>query len=301
MNEPAAPVSMDRSNLVSFVERALLLKTLPVLDGARPDQIAAILHHLRDRSFVPGATLFRAGESPEEIHFILEGRARMNFAGGSVRRGPGQLVGVQSALEQRPRLSTCVSETAVQTLALRTDDLHDLLEDFFDLTRALLAFYAGRVLALGGIAPSEAEAPAPFASARGGPIDLIDKIVLMKSVRLLAGASVDELARLGREVTECEYAAGDDVCRAGDRADAFWLVVRGRLGGRGPRASVGALDVLRQGIYATTVRAAEPSRALRVPAERFFDLLEDHFAMTSRIVADLSAAARRLTLAKNMR
>jgi CRP-like cAMP-binding protein len=294
----------DRNNLVSFVERALFLKTLPVLDKARPDQIAAILHHLRDRSFVPGAALFRTGESPEEIHVILEGRARMNFAGGSLRRGPGQLVGVQSALEQRPRSSTCVSETAVQTLALRVDDLHELLEDFFDLTRALLAFYAGRVLVLGGPDARAAEGDAgstPAGGLSGPAVELIDKIVFMKSVRLLQGASIDELARLGREVTESVYDAGDEVFREGDRADAFYLVLRGRLGGRGARASVGALDVLRQGAYARTARADEPSRALRVPAERFFDLLEDHFAMTSRLLGDLSAAARRLALAQAVR
>ncbi len=278
---------IDRRNLVSFVERALLLKTLPVLSDASPDQIAAIVDHLRERSFMPGAPLFRAAEAPREIHLVVEGRVRAEPPDGR-RFGPAQFVGMLAALEQHPHTVGCVSETAVQTLALGVDDLFDLLEDFFDLTRALLGYLARHVAGrLDGDAP---DGGAPFGG--GAPAELIDKSVFMKSVPLLAGASIDELARLGREVTEENYAAGARVFAAGQRAEAFFLVLRGRPGAFGPRTSVGALDVLGQAAHAETVVATQPSRVLRVPGERFFDLLEDHFDLTARIARQLSAAAR---------
>ena len=114
----------------------------------------------------------------------------------------------------------------------------------------------------------------------------------MKGIPLFGGASVDEVARLGKEVAEVAYAPGDVVARAGERADAFHLVIAGRLGTRGPRAGVAVLDVLQQGAFTETVAAAAPTRALRVPAERFFDLLEDHFDLAMAVARRLTGALR---------
>ena len=75
---------IDHEDLVAFVERALLLKTLPVLRDAAADEIAAIVDRLEDRSFLPGATLFAAGNLPAELHVLFEGRVRMDFAGRAI-------------------------------------------------------------------------------------------------------------------------------------------------------------------------------------------------------------------------
>ncbi|HSN31965.1 MAG TPA: cyclic nucleotide-binding domain-containing protein, partial [Ideonella sp.] len=266
----------DHENLVVFVERALLLKTLPVLSDAGADEIAAIANRLEDRSFMPGATLFRAGEVPTALHVLFEGRARVELPGGPIARKSGEVVGLLDALDQRPYAGSCVCETAVHTVALRIDDLFDLLEDFSDLSRALIAFLARHVRARvdeplrRAHLDVEGAAFSGRGSGRGEPLDLMEKIVFMKGMPLFGGASADELARLGKEVAEVAWAPGDVVARDGDRADAFHLVVHGRLGTRGPRSAVGLLDVLQQGAFTQTLVAMEPTRALCVPAERFF-------------------------------
>lgn len=285
---------IDHQNLVGFVERALLLKSLPVLSDAGADEIAAIVNRLEDRSFLPGATLFAAGALPAELHVLFEGRVRMNFAGGAITRKSGEVVGLLDALEQQPYGSSCVCETAVHTVALRVDDLFDVLEDFSDLSRALIGFLARQValrLDDGMRDGHFGHEGAPFVG-RSQPLELIEKIVFMKSVPLLAGASVDELARLGKEVVEVSYAPGAMVARSGERADAFYLVLAGRLGTRGPRSTAAMLDVLQQGLFAQSLVATEPTRVLRVPAEGFFDLLEDHFDMAIAVARRLSAAMR---------
>ncbi len=285
---------IEGQNLVGFVERALLLKTLPVLNETGADEIAAIVNRLEDRSFLPGATLFSAGEVPTALHVLFEGRAKIALPHGSITRKSGEVVGLLDALEQQPYGSSCVCETAVHTVALRVDDFYDLLEDFPDLSRALIGFLAREVSVYVDEQVRHRHLDregAPF-TGRAQPIELIDKIVFMKSVPLLSGASVEELARLGGEVAEVVYEPGAVVARGGERADAFYVVLRGRLGTRGPRATVGVLDVLQQGAFTQTVVAMEPTRVLRVPGERFFDLLEDHFDMAIAIARRLSAAMR---------
>jgi CRP-like cAMP-binding protein len=278
-------------DLVGFVERALLLKALPVLCDASANQIAAVVEHLRERSFTPGTELFRVGAIVDGLRLLCKGRVRLELPGDIIARrcGPGDVVGWTVALEQRPSPYSCVAETAGRIAMVSVHDLFELGDDFFDLARSLLAHLARRVRGCMGRAR-----PAPCFEVEGAPfvgvgrsLDLAEKIVFMRSVGLLHEASVDDLARLGKEVAEVAYATGDEVHRAGEPAAAFYLVLHGRLGARGPRTCVGALDVLLQETYSSTVVATEPSRVLRVPAERFFDLLEDHMDMTWHVVSDL--------------
>jgi CRP-like cAMP-binding protein len=279
---------------VTFVEKALLLKSLPVFGDANPDQIAAILDRTRECAFMPGAPLFRKGESPETIYFLLEGRAHLEEGAHAFDLGPHDAVGLLPAIARQSHTASCRAETAVHTLALRVDAFLEVLEDFFDLTCALLAHLSARLIEADplelGARVFEVEGPPFLDDVR--PIELIDKIVFMKSVRLLAGASAEELSCIGRDADAVAFDSGEEVFRAGDHADAFYLTLQGRLAQHGPRTSVGAIDVLGQGRYAQSVIAVEPSYCLRVPAEQFFDLLEDHFDLASLIARDLSGCVR---------
>ena len=282
---------MTTKSQIDFVEHALLLKSLPALADANPDQLAAILEAVRERSFAPGATLLRPGETPTEVHIIVEGKVRLVQEKRTVWLGRGDVVGVLGALEQRPQTVLCLCDSAVQTLSVRIDDFFDLMEDFFDLARAMMGFLARRVIEVGAAHQFHDGEGAAF-SARARPVSLIERLVFMKSVPLLAGGSMEELARLAAEATEVEFGAGEVVYAEGAPADAFWLVLSGRLGPYGPRTSAGAIDVLAQVSHRETVVATEPSLALRIPAERFFDLVEDHIDLMRRLTRDLGRVVR---------
>jgi CRP-like cAMP-binding protein len=219
--------------------------------------------------------------------------ARLDAANGRLeRRRRGQALGVLAALEQRPHAATCVCESAVQTLALPVADLFELLEDYFDLARALLAYLGEQTLKLRRNWPTLIDGD-PCSG--DGPLTLLERVVFLKSVPLLQGASVEQLARLAREADEVRFDAGEAVHKAGSFAAGFWVVLAGRLGAHGPRTSIGLIDVLAQRHYRETAIAHEPSYALRVPADSFFDLVEDHFDLLLRVSRDLGAMVRRLS------
>lgn len=144
-------------------------------------------------------------------------------------------------------------------------------------------------------------APPPVAGApllTDAPLDLLQKIVVLKGVPLLAGASIDELARLAGEVTEARGEPGRALYRAGEPADAFHVLLRGRVAGHGPRTAIGALDVIAQDSRAREALVEEPAHFLRVPAEAYFDLLEDHFDIVGWTIRDLGGRIRRLAGAR---
>jgi CRP-like cAMP-binding protein len=92
---------------------------------------------------------------------------------------------------------------------------------------------------------------------------------------------VYELFRVGQEVS---FGRDEVIFEGGDRADSMFVVLEGEaqveVGGRfhrlGPGDFFGEMALLAPDRRLATVRAAEPVRALRVPADTFRSLLLHH-------------------------
>jgi CRP-like cAMP-binding protein len=266
---------------VSLVQRVLRLKALPVFADVSPDVVAQIAELQAERHFHPGEALFRAGEFPQWFHFVVDGLVtHSSYA-------PGTL----AVLEQRPYETSCIARTPVHALRLRAEDAFDALEDRFEVARSLLGGMARHCLGLQRRSDITPPSGAPWGMA-SGPLDLIQRIVVLKSVPILKAASIEELVRLAPEVLEMSILPGDALFRAGDAASAFHVVLRGRVAGYGPRTSIGMLEALAQDVHPTGALVEEPTQALRVPSEPFFDLLEDHFHLVRAAIRDLGGRIR---------
>lgn len=74
---------------------AARIADLPLFRGLREGSLRLLAQHGIERSFAPGETLFRAGETPWGIFVVLEGRIRVVRGGGGGRQvavhteGPG--------------------------------------------------------------------------------------------------------------------------------------------------------------------------------------------------------------------
>jgi predicted MFS family arabinose efflux permease len=113
-----------------------------------------------------------------------------------------------------------------------------------------------------------------------------------------------DLVELAGAATTEDVAAGQVVVRQGEEADAFYVVLSGRLavvsrddGGREvvvpdlhPGDHVGEIGLLQRSARTATVFAVEPTRLLRVPGEAFLDALTSYRPSA----ATLDGAALRL-------
>jgi hypothetical protein len=86
----------------------------------------------------------------------------------------------------------------------------------------------------------------------------------------LSAAALDELARAAQTVN---FGAGDEIVRAGDDADSFFVIVAGRASVAsdgevvrtiGPGDSFGEIGIFRDGVRSASVTATGPLQALRV-------------------------------------
>jgi CRP-like cAMP-binding protein len=130
------------------------------VSASRVDDFQAALddaaaNALRERgqacSYARGRTMFHEGQVPDRVLLLRTGvvKVRLVTTGGRevvlAFRGPGELVGEQSALDGSPRSATIVAVEPVEALAFTQAAFRRFLLDHPDAALALLAIMSRRL------------------------------------------------------------------------------------------------------------------------------------------------------------
>jgi hypothetical protein len=106
-----------------------LLAKAPLFSALPRELLESLLASGEERSFQPGETIVRQGESGEDLYVILEGRVRVERDGRAVESfGEGEFFGEVAVLDGRPRSADVVAETAVRTIGLSREVVREALE-----------------------------------------------------------------------------------------------------------------------------------------------------------------------------
>ena len=122
-----------------FVDRASMVTRVPVFRYLRPAQLAEITGLLHPRVLPPRYIVVRAGEHPEAIYFIDEGKVVMRRGNRRITLGPGAFFGELAILEGRQREATVITLTPCRLLELDASDFHRLIAGDPTLREAILA------------------------------------------------------------------------------------------------------------------------------------------------------------------
>ncbi|HEX5060656.1 MAG TPA: cyclic nucleotide-binding domain-containing protein, partial [Kofleriaceae bacterium] len=139
------------------------------------------------------------------------------------------------------------------------------------------------------------------ANAAMASLTTIEKMMLIRQVPIFAELDAEDLEELASIVEERRINAEKDLFKEGDVGDAVYLIVKGRVrvfvggGSRpektinelGPGSCIGEMAVLDASPRSATVRALDPTRALRVPGEGFKRVMSERPEMSEAIVAEL--------------
>lgn len=112
---------------------------------------AALRGRAAHRTFARGDALMHAGQVPHDVLVLTAGRVKVLARSATGRplllafRGPGELVGELSALDERPRAATVVALDAVEALAISHEDFRATLGEHPSMALALLRVLSDRL------------------------------------------------------------------------------------------------------------------------------------------------------------
>lgn len=105
------------------------------LESLKQSELAALELRARKRVFRRASTLFHEGDTSERVVVVLEGRVKISYFTEDGRevllaiRGPGELLGEQSALDGRPHSATASGVDDVHALSCTRMDFLTFLEE----------------------------------------------------------------------------------------------------------------------------------------------------------------------------
>jgi hypothetical protein len=275
------------------IERELLLTAFAVqtsiLEGWVIDRLTAITE---ERFVRAGDALWSAGKPVEWAYFMPDGRAQMTRPGAPPWTFEGKwFLGAFEGRRGDVARRDATALTDFHALRLRPRSWFALLEDSFDLTRASLTAAADAVAGLEERVPDFALPRAELQTfARPDALaDSLGRLALLTQLPMARGAGVQALSDLAAASKEISLARGDTLARVGEARDDFFLLASGSVDARRADPEVTtryhAGDVVGGAAAFTArardwgVRASTPTRAIAVPLEAWFDLMEDHFEL----------------------
>lgn len=314
--------STTRHDDAPDLERTLWIRSL--LDAG--DELTAgddLASRMRETFFERGEHLFRQGGSADRIYFVLSGKVGLVQPGGALREfGPQSVLGVVDTFLTRPRAFDARAIEATTTLELDADEWFEFLEDNFTLTCRIIRRVALNLPPISLPRPHLSDQRARQSPhrdekwsgadhrARLGPtldLSFVERLAVLRACPLLARARIQALARLAHFSEIVSLEAGETrklvapalhVVEAGrvltttrNREGQTWQS-EARPGGAA--AGVGLLDA---GLYECEVTAATPSTLFRIPTERLFDVMEDHFSVAASLFAYASELLEAVALA----
>jgi len=131
----------------------------------------------------------------------------------------------------------------------------------------------------------------------------IEKVIFLKSVDIFEHATIEQLGRIAGLTEEVHFEPGEIIFNEGEPGDAFYLLLSGRvflersgniLREMKEKEAFGTLEVLDFHPRATSAKAADQVRALKLNGQEFHDLLSLDIEMVEAVFRMLCGLVRRM-------
>jgi CRP-like cAMP-binding protein len=286
-----------RGGRIGHGERLLALRRVPLVAGFSPADLALLVERLVERELEPGEALLAAGEPVGALHFLVDGRVRVERRGGALGEAlPGAVVGGLAFLARCPEGVAASALEPSLCLSLDGDDAAELFEDRFPMLHDLLRATCERLI---GVQRHLQQCGPPGSAAVALPaarreLDLVERILILRHSPAFARASLNALAELSRSMQELRLPAGAELWAEGAPSGALLLVVDGQVRcasadgycfDAGPGAPLGALESVAERPRWFGARALTPVVALQGHAEALIDVFEDNHEMARDYLA----------------
>src|SRR5438128_846531 len=116
------------------MDRAALLRTIPMFEGLTPADVDALASTLIVRTYKAGELIFSQGESGATMYIIADGHVNIHLPGEASQRvslkdlARGEYFGELALFDDKPRSASALATTHATLLELTRDTLGGYLE-----------------------------------------------------------------------------------------------------------------------------------------------------------------------------
>lgn len=255
-----------------------------------------------------GDVAYHRGDLANEQFFIVSGEMKLEGPGKpTVLMGEGAIIGTVDITLERARIRSATAVRPTHLLRLAASDWLDLLEDHFEFIRRALSGISHDIrdlhFSMGNLDYGRA-VPHRFADERSmpgstAPLDLVERVLLLREVELFSRADVQSLTTLAELAHEVELAPGESLHTHHGANEALVVLISGQVHVTHPDLAASALyrgGELVLGVQASSAtdlgysaRSATHTRALRIAHEDYFDMMEEHFSLSMSSMKALAA------------
>ena len=142
---------MDTLPTLSFIERILFLKRVPLFADLAPADLKDVAAIAREHLYTDGEMIAEEGEVGDEMHIIVSGEMRVMFQGDAdrpkelARRRPGDAVGEMSIISQQPRMASLIAVGDVRVLTIEQKQFEGVLRERPETRLAVLRVLSNRL------------------------------------------------------------------------------------------------------------------------------------------------------------
>jgi CRP-like cAMP-binding protein len=291
---------MPSEGTSTLIGRELFLASL-VADARH---LGAVMHRFaiqtEDVTLAAGEALYRAGEVSDHFFFLVSGQVTLSRPGAADSVfGEREVLGTLDAIAAKPHTHTALATKDARLLRIRVSDWAEVLEDNFDISTHAVTQLANRVLGLRTRPPplgGWGDSPPASARATSG-LQVVDRILRLRAVPTFARASTQALAALA-QLGSTTFARTDELMFArGETKGNLVIIASGEVSmpweGSPEPPRFGESSLLAGGASLSDtpladVRAVSPARAIVLPREDFFDVMEEHFDLVQSTIAALT-------------
>jgi len=127
-------------------DKADALGKIPLLSGLSKSHLMEVARHADELTVPAGDVLTREGEAGREAFLIVKGSVTVRRKGRKLAtRGPGDVIGEMSLLDDQPRSATCKTDEETVLLVMSRSDFSSLISEVPGLARKLLASMSRRL------------------------------------------------------------------------------------------------------------------------------------------------------------
>jgi AAA family ATP:ADP antiporter len=138
---PAAAHHLARmgEDMLSPIEKVLLLQNVEVFAEVPTDQLAALAAIAREVSVLSGDTVFREHDMPDALYMVLEGHVKLHQGDREITAAEKlQPFGTWALFDDEPRVLTATATEDTRLLRIDRNEFNDLLSDDVRIAKGII-------------------------------------------------------------------------------------------------------------------------------------------------------------------